>query len=49
MVYVVYWRIWHRKTEHRAMKLTNVNHLAFITNDLTKTIRFWRVILRWRD
>ena len=23
-----------------AMKLTAVNHLAFITNDLTKTIRF---------
>ncbi len=27
------------------MKLTAVNHLAFITNDLTKTIRFWRDLL----
>jgi len=30
------------------MKLTNVNHLAFITNDLTKTIRFWRDLLGLR-
>jgi catechol 2,3-dioxygenase-like lactoylglutathione lyase family enzyme len=27
------------------MKLTAVNHLAFITNDLEKTIRFWRDLL----
>ncbi len=27
------------------MKLTGVNHLAFITNDLTRTIRFWRDLL----
>lgn len=27
------------------MKLTGVNHLAFITSDLTKTIRFWRDLL----
>jgi catechol 2,3-dioxygenase-like lactoylglutathione lyase family enzyme len=30
------------------MKLTGVNHLAFITNDLTKTIRFWRDLLGLR-
>ena len=28
-----------------AMNLTGVNHLAFITNDLEKTIRFWRDLL----
>ncbi len=27
------------------MKLTGVNHLAFITDDLNKTIRFWRDLL----
>ncbi len=27
------------------MKLTGVNHLAFITDDLDKTIRFWRDLL----
>jgi catechol 2,3-dioxygenase-like lactoylglutathione lyase family enzyme len=27
------------------MKLTGVNHLAFITSDLNKTIRFWRDLL----
>ncbi len=30
------------------MKLTGVNHLAFITNDLNKTIRFWRDLLGLR-
>lgn len=30
------------------MKLTGVNHLAFITNDLTRTIRFWRDLLGLR-
>ncbi len=30
------------------MRLTGVNHLAFITNDLTKTIRFWRDLLGLR-
>jgi catechol 2,3-dioxygenase-like lactoylglutathione lyase family enzyme len=30
------------------MKLTGVNHLAFITNDLDKTIRFWRDLLGLR-
>ena len=30
------------------MRLTAVNHLAFITNDLTKTIRFWRDLLGLR-
>ena len=30
------------------MKLTAVNHLAFITNDLEKTIRFWRDLLGLR-
>lgn len=30
------------------MKLTGVNHLAFITDDLNKTIRFWRDLLGLR-
>jgi catechol 2,3-dioxygenase-like lactoylglutathione lyase family enzyme len=30
------------------MKLKAVNHLAFITNDLEKTIRFWRDLLELR-
>ena len=30
------------------MRLTGVNHLAFITNDLTRTIRFWRDLLGLR-
>lgn len=30
------------------MRLTGVNHLAFITNDLEKTIRFWRDLLGLR-
>lgn len=30
------------------MSLTGVNHLAFITNDMTTTIRFWRDLLKLR-
>jgi catechol 2,3-dioxygenase-like lactoylglutathione lyase family enzyme len=37
-----------KETEGAVMKLKAVNHLAFITNDLNSTIRFWRDLLGLR-
>lgn len=31
--------------ERRIMKLTGINHLAFITEDMEQTIRFYRDLL----